>query len=850
MKFDRTRKIYRAVTGLLAVVLVFISFSFGEKTVYAEEHNHEKSMRKVRVGFPIQKGLTEKDEDGNYIGYTVDYLNQLSKYTEWDIEYVEAEGTINEQLTTLMQMLEDGEIDMLGAMNYSPALEEMYLYPTYYYGTAYTIIAVMADSDRWMEDDYQNWNGMRVAAVPTMKKRLELLEKYAEVCGFTYEVVEYDSYSKMLKAVQTGECDALLQIDIAVMSNDLRSIGKFSPNPYYFALNLEQTELLREVNAGMGRLLEAYPSLQVELYNKYFATDGVFYLSEENKKWIESLGTLDVLFFNGNMPIQSTVGGTECGVAKNFFDKLSEETGLQYNVVTANSFEEGLKLIQENKVDLVAAVPGDTTLNTKADLHLTLPYFESNGVYVSEKTNWQMVGEETQKLSANVQKKMKEINQSSDQSAILDAYCVNYYMHKEELYRNLSIDWSTSIPILYSVGFTGNVDEKLITIINSFTKSITAEEKQQMLYNNINIHPKYTFLEQVYVYRWRIAIGVICMVLVSMLYVFYRKSKALQKGKAESERLYQFSRMTDECLFEYDFKTDKLILQNNRFIFPNKHVVYQFMKKIPHYVFDTENERKCVNILQGMLQNRESKLEFAVNIDGVEVWYKATIVYIDGTYAVGRVADANQDVKERKELEYKAKTDQLTGLLNRAALNTIIEEHIQSGCEDGVYMLLDLDNFKNVNDTYGHREGDVLLCKFANTLESYFKGTDLIARLGGDEFVIFMPNKMEEKDLRENLAEFIRYIKEEVFSKYSQCNVSVSVGVAFICERAHSAEGLYKEADGAMYVAKYGGKNDFFISDGIVCMRRTCVECRPDCRQKEYLQKKGVLQTADKNAIG
>lgn len=68
----------------------------------------------IRVGYPIQLGMTEVDEQGNYSGYTYEYLEEIAQYTGWDYEFVQVEGDLNESLVTLMDMLEKGEIDLMG----------------------------------------------------------------------------------------------------------------------------------------------------------------------------------------------------------------------------------------------------------------------------------------------------------------------------------------------------------------------------------------------------------------------------------------------------------------------------------------------------------------------------------------------------------------------------------------------------------------------------------------------------------------------------------------------------------------------------------------------------------------
>lgn len=239
----------------------------------------------VRVGFPIQRGISYLDENGEYAGYMVDYLEYLSLYTNWDYEFVMAEGDTNTQINTLMQMLMTGEIDMMGTMNYLPALEEYFLYPSYSYGTTYTSLTVLEDSTQWAEEDFASWNGIKVASAPPLSQRMEDLSQYAELNHFTYEVIEYPTINDALQAVRTGEADAILQVDMAIMDN-FRTIARFSPTPYYFALYKGNQSLLQPLNTAMYQMSRAYPYLQTDLYDEYFYSSGRFVMSEQDRQYI------------------------------------------------------------------------------------------------------------------------------------------------------------------------------------------------------------------------------------------------------------------------------------------------------------------------------------------------------------------------------------------------------------------------------------------------------------------------------------------------------------------------------------------------------------------------------------
>ena len=148
--------------------IVCIAFLLNLVPVYAQA---ESSDKVVRVAFPIQDGISYIDENGEYAGYLVDYLDQLTLFTDWEIEYVQAEGDMNTQLSTLLDQLQSGEIDMMGTMNRNAVTEEMFLYPSYSYGSTYTVVAVRDDSS-YIYENFSNWKGITIATYPGLNARM------------------------------------------------------------------------------------------------------------------------------------------------------------------------------------------------------------------------------------------------------------------------------------------------------------------------------------------------------------------------------------------------------------------------------------------------------------------------------------------------------------------------------------------------------------------------------------------------------------------------------------------------------------------------------------------------------
>jgi diguanylate cyclase (GGDEF)-like protein/PAS domain S-box-containing protein len=180
-----------------------------------------------------------------------------------------------------------------------------------------------------------------------------------------------------------------------------------------------------------------------------------------------------------------------------------------------------------------------------------------------------------------------------------------------------------------------------------------------------------------------------------------------------------------------------------------------------------------------------------------------------------------RDITQRKHTERKlrhlAYHDKLTGLGNRDLFNTDIRSFLETVEEHpglhSALMFLDLDGFKQVNDTLGHEAGDKLLMEAGRRLRSKLRETDAVYRFGGDEFVVLLGKIRSWEDAGTIATKLLRTIREafiiEREEQSSSVNVGVSIGIALIPEDGATAVSLTKNADLAMYSAKESGKNRY-----------------------------------------
>jgi len=226
-------------------------------------------------------------------------------------------------------------------------------------------------------------------------------------------------------------------------------------------------------------------------------------------------------------------------------------------------------------------------------------------------------------------------------------------------------------------------------------------------------------------------------------------------------------------------------------IFLFSYAVYYFC--IPIYITDQ----------QVLLSNRVNGVT-AVGIGfflSVMLWY----------YNYTNVTQKRRIKTQQKLLEQMAYYDPLTDLPNRRLLEVLVEREFASMKRYGhesVIIVLDIDDFKVINDTYGHQAGDTILKQLADLLKKNVRASDIVARFGGEEFIILMPRTSVEEGY--NLAERLRkLIMEKGFTVGpNTVRITSSFGIGSLCDiKNQSLDAYYSLADKALYMAKQGGKN-------------------------------------------
>lgn len=213
-----------------------------------------------------------------------------------------------------------------------------------------------------------------------------------------------------------------------------------------------------------------------------------------------------------------------------------------------------------------------------------------------------------------------------------------------------------------------------------------------------------------------------------------------------------------------------------------------------------------VGINQSYVDNLEKK-EWATTKQILDQLIVAILIFLGLVVAINIISRIKSSEKS-KELEEKADTDLLTSLNNKLATERKIKEYIEKNPQEQALMfVLDIDNFKKINDTLGHAFGDEVLRSLGHQIGAVFRATDVIGRTGGDEFTIFLKHLNDDTVLEKEAKKLCDFFKNFQAGEYVKYAATASIGAAVFPRDGKDFESLYKAADNALYTAKKRGKS-------------------------------------------
>lgn len=290
------------------------------------------------------------------------------------------------------------------------------------------------------------------------------------------------------------------------------------------------------------------------------------------------------------------------------------------------------------------------------------------------------------------------------------------------------------------------------------------------------------------------------------------------------EQLNIISSITNDIIFRYNAVRDKLTFSDSfREVFGCYPVFYKFTKFLKYIKkLDVISSNSYSDLISNLDATKDkdtivSYIELQIKtVSNEYVWFS---LYGKNTFdeagkyvaTVGKIVNIDKVHKEKEFLTERALYDGLTKIYNRSATEALIKKRLTMITDGSLYGLfvIDIDNFKQINDTYGHPCGDTVLKEISVKLKSYVTANDILGRLGGDEFVIFCYDTTSIEDFVNRGNHLCEELRSQLLQNNKSIRYSVSIGGAICSDSTVNYKYLYRIADDALYRSKNNGKSTF-----------------------------------------
>ncbi|KAA3404014.1 transporter substrate-binding domain-containing protein, partial [Akkermansia muciniphila] len=537
-----------------------------------------KEEKVIKVGFPSFQNLSEVDEKGNPSGYLYDYLKEIAKYTGWKLEFVTADNS-NADILNLNDMLANGEIDLMGGMIQNEATSQLYDFPEYDCGFSYATLQVLQNNEKYDFLDYQSLNGMRVGTLRNAANIQKSLDDFCELNDIEVEKVLFDTQADILNALESGQIDALLLKDLG-LEPERRIVAKFAGTPFYFAVPKGRTDLIRELNSAMDRILNIDPYFSTKLYHKYFAgTSTHVFFSEEEKAYLAKTAEVKVAILENDRPFGYLENGEWHGISFDFLKYVSQNTGLQFTFVKAKDETEALRMVRDGEADLFASARLHEALHQDKDLMFTATYLSTQNILVKNKKVTEtdlsssrlalpqgvVVSSDLLNENHTYYPTLKDcidaVNSGKADYTYGNSYSIEQIIRRPA-YQNLLLVPMNDSGLQFAMAMSSQADTSLLNLLNKAIATVPNSTLQTLIFENtaksgndislfdfIASHPTESILI--------ISLFSLIVILIIAALAVVRLRHARQEALSD-ERYRILENITGEYVFEYDIEKDSM----------------------------------------------------------------------------------------------------------------------------------------------------------------------------------------------------------------------------------------------------------------------------------------------------
>lgn len=312
-------------------------------------------------------------------------------------------------------------------------------------------------------------------------------------------------------------------------------------------------------------------------------------------------------------------------------------------------------------------------------------------------------------------------------------------------------------------------------------------------------------------------------VIEAEVYNVFNTEKKYLKLHDDADKYKKFLSMYNDYLFDYDISTGIIsiyVYRSMKATVIKKMHIDDFEKYIMTFFNNARHEQDFRDVMY-KLRNANEGFNAEITCPLIADSSKPGLYKVDcriiyrynrSKVVIGIIKSLGAQTEEAYYATQEGK-DFFTGLLNKRACKEYVSDAIASNKDMHYVAMIDIDDFKNINDTYGHLYGDKVILKVASIINSTLNGRGIVGRFGGDEFFIFTNWINTESQLRSILTSLKQKVRDEMSQGENGCIVTLSIGVCQYPDNGSDYDTLVNKADKCLYIAKNKGKNRYIIYD-------------------------------------
>ena len=555
--------------------------------------------------------------------------------------------------------------------------------------------------------------------------------------------------------------------------------------------------------------------------------------SQTEKEYLESISGLRVGYLKNMAPYQyETDAGFE-GVAADILKIVSESIGVSMEYYGYDNTEEMIQALANGDIDIAAGVEkSDKYENVvkysrdyaeymnvivKSDTLVTEELDQGKEAVVEGEMNRYTEDDNTNvHVSKSLREGIKSVDSLKADYIMSNFYSADFYIKEEDCEHVTVLPMAEDGKLYFA--FPKNVDTRLVSVCNKCIYSIPSGNIQIMLMDHME-----PSVQSITLKRFVEANPMLCLAVVSAVFVFIvvvitviarEREKSARKHALDVKRYEMLSALVDEYVFEYDTALNVIHFDKK---FASK---FTFSGEVNLNTYQNDNKQinKILAQLTEIHKNGENASQaFTIRMGtGEKQWFKLVAYTIDDikgktAHLIGKLVSAQEEMVEKQQIQDKAQRDPLTGLYNRDGLKENFEKLYKESLMPITFAIMDIDNFKGVNDTLGHDGGDEALKLLAKSLNEIFESTAVIARYGGDEFILCIYNTGQQ-EAEKLLGELVGKMDRKFEYCEKDVHLSISLGAVFSNEKI-AYEELFRKADNVLYKVKENGKNNYSLKN-------------------------------------